>query len=207
MKRNETKRKTKQIERWTRRCCSATTELGGLREDKNQCLPVRRSPWVPNSSSSVPSTDKVPPLFLCSRSAHQVGGPPVCQQHSLLSSETNLPDGLRQFSLTPHPNTLPQEFLEQQQAESAVLLSRCRKSRIIRFVGLELRLPDGTPHSFTPRYQTAPPPLGIICASLFTGPVLVGACLQQTHHEAAVDGPEPYGHEQAGIMADQPVTK
>jgi hypothetical protein len=60
-------------------------------------------------------------------------------------------DGLRQYSLTPHPNALPQDFLDQQRAESAALLNRGLKSKIIRFVCIDIRLPDGTPYSLTPK--------------------------------------------------------
>lgn len=70
----------------------------------------------------------------------------------------NKEDGLRQYSLTPHPNALPQDFLDQQRAESAALLNRGLKSKIIRFVCIDIRLPDGTPYSLTPNKPIIKPP-------------------------------------------------
>jgi len=73
------------------------------------------------------------------------------QRMALQHHASKIDGTLRQFSLTPHPSILPQKFLDQKRAESAALFKRSHKSKIIRFVGIELRLPDGTPHSLTPK--------------------------------------------------------
>lgn len=102
--------------------------------------------WTQRPSSRAHSTDKVrhhPPPSSTVRGV--LTYTPVCMCH-------NETDGLRQYSLTPHPSMLPQDYLDQQRAESAVLLNKSLKSKIIRFVCLEIRLADGMPYSYTPKY-------------------------------------------------------